>query len=122
MARYLDISSAKTKLSLGKSIEVFLGREKTNESILSYLVLHKSKKKRIEINHYQCFDEGNLDFLDIYSFSEVEEKINYKISEFDTLEDSMEYIKRVFKLGEVRFVNEGVSQSEYEDLLKLEQK
>lgn len=122
MARYLDISSAKTKLSLGKSIEVFLGREKINENILGYLVLNKIKRGKIEINHYQCFDEGNLDFVDIYSFSEVEGKISYKISEFDTLEDSIEYIKQIFKLEEIRFVNEGVSQSEYEDLLKLEQK
>ncbi|UFH52192.1 hypothetical protein [Spirosoma sp. KNUC1025] len=119
MARYLDKQALQAKLNFGKEVEVFLGRDNEDKNIISFLVLRKQNEK-IGIYHYQCFDEGGLDYLDIYSFSEVEEKDTYQVLELDSIEDAVEFIKTQYSLVEVRFVNQGVSQEEYKDLLQSE--
>ena len=120
MGRYIDKQQINTYLNLGKTIEVFLGRINIDRAVLSYLELTKTKNNKIQLTIFEHYDEGNLNWLDIYDFSYIDPDEEFETIEFDDIENAIEEIKARFQLNEVKFVNQGVIQDEYKDLLKLE--
>ena len=120
MGRYIDKQQINTYLNLGKTIEVFLGRINIDRTVLSYLELTKTKNTKIQLTIFEHYDEGNLNWLDIYDFSYIDPDEEFETIEFDDVENAIEEIKARFQLDEVKFVNQGVIQDEYRDLLNLE--
>lgn len=120
MGRYIGRQLIDTYLNLGKTIEVFLGRINVDKTIISYLELTKNTDNKIQVTLYDHYDEGDLNWLDIYDFSYVDIDEEFEVMQFDNIENTIEGIKTRFQLNEVKFVNQGVSQDEYSDLLKSE--
>jgi hypothetical protein len=120
MGRYIDKQLIGTYLNLGKTIEVFLGRINIDKTVISYLELTKNTDNKIQVKLYDHFDEGDLNWLDIYDFSYVDEDEEFEVMQFDNIETTIEGIKTRFQINEVKFVNSGIIQDEYSDLLKSE--
>ena len=120
MSKYLDSQTVDAYLNLGKTIEVFLGRISDDNEIISYLDLQKTKSGDLQVTYYEHYDEGSLDILDLYSFSFVDPDMNFENYTFQNIDLVTEYIRNRYKLNEVKFVNVGVIQNEYEELLKSE--
>ena len=122
MGRYLNNQQAKSYLDLGKTIEVFLGRVHSDKGIISYLEINKSQDNKLEVTIYDHYDEGSLELLDVYSFSYFDSEEDFEILQFDNIEELIETIQLRFQLSEIKFVNRGIIQDEYKDLLELEGK
>lgn len=117
MKKYIDKQTVSTYLNLGKTIEVFLGRISNDKSIICYLDIVRTKDTDIELTYYEVYDEGNLEFLDLYSFSSVDPDMDFETYRFDHIDRVIEFIHERFKVTEIKFVNAGIIQNEYEDLL-----
>jgi hypothetical protein len=120
MRKYLDENEVNTYLNLGRTVEVFLGRINEDKEIISYLALSKTKEQKIEVTYIEHYDEGNLEFLDLYSFSYVEPDMDFEMNHFDNTDKAIRHIKERFRLGKINFVNAGIIQDEYAELLKAE--
>lgn len=119
MRRYLILPEVESTLNRGKSVEVFLGRINEDTEILSWLSIERPGRYIVVI-HYDVYDEGDLDFLDIYSFSYVDPDMDFEKHRFKEISEAVEFIKTKYNLTDVNIVNEGVSQKEYKDLLLRE--
>jgi hypothetical protein len=120
MRKYLDEKEVNTLLNLGKTVEVFLGRINEDKEVIGYLTLSKTKEEKIEVIYIQHYDDGNLEFLDLYSFSYVDPDMDFETNYFDNTEKAIKYIQERFLLGKINFVNAGIIQVEYAELLKSE--
>jgi len=120
MSRYLIKEEIITLLNLGKPVEAFLGRLSDDEEILTWISLEKSKENQIVLNINEVYDEGSLDYLDIYDFSFVDSDMDFETLEFADLENAIEFIKDRFKFTECKFLTKGVIQDEYKKLLLTE--
>ena len=100
MGRYIDRHTIDTYLNLGKTLEVFLGRINSDKTILSYLELIKNADDKIQVTLIEHYDEGNLNFLDIYDFSYVDSDAEFLTMKFDNVEKAIEGIKTRFQLVE----------------------
>jgi hypothetical protein len=120
MRRYLDKAEAKSYLNAGKTIEVFLGRANEDKEIISYLSILKTKDNLYRLHIIEQFDEGDLNYTDVYSFSFVDPDMEFPTHFFDNFQILEQFISESFGLVEIKFVNSGIIQSEYEDLLKSE--
>ena len=120
MARYIEELLINNYLNLGKTIEVFLGRINIDKTVLSYLEFTKTNSSKVQVTIIESYDEGNLNWLDIYDFSHINQDDEFEIIEFDSVDNAIEGVKAKFKLDELKFVTQGMIQVEYEDLLKSE--
>ena len=120
MARYIEELLINNYLNLGKTIEVFLGRINIDKTVLSYLEFTKTNSSKVQVTIIESYDEGNLNWLDIYDFSHFNQDDEFEIIEFDSVDNAIEGVKAKFKLDELKFVTQGMIQVEYEDLLKSE--
>lgn len=120
MSRYINRPYLNTYLSLGKFVEVFLGRINADKNILSYLEIKQIKSSKIQISIIEHYDEGCLDWVDIYGFSYVRPYEECERIEFSNTEKAIEFIQMRFQLKEIKFMNQGIIQEEYKDLLTLE--
>jgi len=120
MSKYLDEQEVNTYLNLGRAVEVFLGRINEDKEVISYLTLSKTKEDKINVTYIEHYDEGSLEFLDLYAFSYVDPDMNCEANHFDSTEIAIKYIQERFQLNKIHFVNEGIIQDEYAELLKSE--
>jgi hypothetical protein len=120
MRRYLDSNEANTYLNLGRTIEVFLGRIMEDKEVISYLTLLRKADGHIEMQLIDHYDEGNLEYTDIYDFSYVDPDMSFETINFGNLEQCKDFIRKRFHLDEIGFVNAGLCQEEYADLIKEE--
>ncbi|KAA5539653.1 hypothetical protein [Adhaeribacter rhizoryzae] len=120
MTRYLTEQEIGTLLNLSKTIEVFFGRNKEDNEIISWVDLQKGKNNRIQVNYYEVYDEGSLDWLDLYAFSFVDPDKYFETEEFKNIEDAVKHIKEKYNMPEPKFLNRGGIQDEYEKLLIAE--
>ena len=116
MRRYLILPEVESALNRGKSVEVFLGRINEDPEIISWLSIEKSGRY-IVVTQYDVYDEGDVEFIDIYSFSYVDPDMDFEEYSFDDLDEAVAFIKTRFNLNEINIVNAGVVQEEYRDLL-----
>ena len=114
--KYLSEIQAKTNLSLGKAIEQWLNIEKFEEyDIIKWLRIDKEKDKTYSVTYFEVFDEGEEDFLDIYSFSPLNPDLPYgNITSFPNIEEAISFSKQNYFANDERFVNAGIIQNEYE--------
>ena len=122
MARYIDEQLINNYLNLGKTIEVFLGRINIDKTVLSYLEFTKTNSSKVQVTIIESYDEGNLNWLDIYDFSHINQDDEFEIIEFNSVDSAIEGVKAKFQLDELKFVTQGMIQVEYEDLLKSEER
>jgi hypothetical protein len=122
MTRYLDKNTASQYLNLGKTIEIFLGRDPADNEIVSYLSFTKTPNTKIEIQKIDHCDEGDLDFVDIYSFSYADPDMTFETFYSDDIDSAISLLKSKFQLTDIKFVIAGLIQDEYLDLLKIESK
>ena len=117
MNKYLDLTTVQSYLNLGKTMEVFLGRISEDKEVISYIDLKRTESGEFEINHYELFDEGGLEFVDLYSFSSFDPDMGFETHTFDSIDLVIEFIHDISKLNEIKFLNAGLIQDEYKKLL-----
>ncbi|WP_299991880.1 hypothetical protein [uncultured Pontibacter sp.] len=120
MNRNLTQQEVEASLTSGKTIEVFLGRISDDSEIISWLDLQKTKDNLVEVTCYEVYDEGNLEWLDLYAFSFVDPDMEFESNQFETVEEAIRFIKGKYRLTEPKFLTRGAIQTEYENLLIAE--
>ena len=74
----------------------------------------------IETKLFDHYDEGDLNYTDIYDFSYVDPDMNFETNTFESIDQCVEFIQTKFHINHIRFVNEGISQDEYADFIRNE--
>jgi hypothetical protein len=103
MTRYLNEQEIGTHINLGKTIEVFFGRNNEDNEIISWLDLQKVENNQIQVTYYEVYDEGSLDWLDLYAFSFVDPDMEFETKKFNDVEDAVKYVKEKYNLPEPKF-------------------
>ena len=114
--RYLTEIEITTLLNLGKTLEFFLGPSHEDNDVINWIDICKGIRGTIELSTYSVFDEGNIDHIDLYSFSAVDPDNDFETIEFQTLDSALTFIKDKYRLADLRFVNRGMIQDEYKSL------
>ncbi len=113
--RYLTDSYINSAINRGKSIEQFLGGD---GEIIKWISIRKNTSKFI-LSFFEVYDEGDIDYVDIYTFSPVDEDNEDGIEiEFNSLQESIECSLNNYDAQSDKFVNQFVVQDEYEDYKK----
>jgi hypothetical protein len=114
--KYLDDIEIRTLINLGKTLELFLGRSVDDKEVINWISLAKGTNEKIDVSVYSVFDEGDLDNLDIYSFTPVDPDEFFATWKFPSLDEAVTFIRDNYKLTDLKFVNQGVTQQEYKRL------
>jgi len=71
--RYMTESELLNAVQNGRTIEQFLAPlEEVNYRVLRWVCVKKDGSGTFSVSRYKVFDEGDLDHLDLYSFSFVD--------------------------------------------------
>jgi len=118
--KYLMTDQLKTNLSLGRTVEQWIGHErKTNYTVLQWLIIEKENNGEYSVVFKECFDEGAENFLDIYEFSALDPDEPYgMITTFGTIADAIEFSESEYGASKDKFVNSEMIQEEYLAYLK----
>jgi hypothetical protein len=111
--KYLTDIEIRTLLNLRKTLEIFLGQSPDNNEIISWISVTQAKAGQVEVSAHSVFDEGDTDNLDLYSFTPVDPDEYFTTEVFSTLDNALTFIRDNYKLTELKFVNEGMIQTEY---------
>jgi hypothetical protein len=122
MNRVLTPQEIEPLLNARKTIEVFLGRINEDNEIISWIDLQKNKKNFVEVTYYEVYDEGSLEWLDLYAFSFVDPDMEFETEQFEKVEDAIVFIKEKYLLSEPEFLLRGGIQAKYEKLLISEER
>lgn len=117
MSKSLTEQEVGIYLNQGKTIEVFLGKISDDNEIISWIDLQKDKDNLVAVTYYEVYDEGNIDWLDLYAFSFVDPDMDFETNEFESTEKAIKYIKEKYRLTEPKFLLRAGIQEEYEKLL-----
>jgi hypothetical protein len=115
--KYLTDIEIRTLLNLGKTVEMFLGKESVNESI-NWIDMQRGPDSNFQLNIHSVFDDGDADHLDLCNFPSVDPDEMFTTINFETLDEALAHVKTAYGLNQLRFVNRGMIQEEYR-LLKL---
>jgi len=115
MKLYLTEEQLKTNLSLGKSIEQWLGYlQKEEYTLLKWLRIDKERDGNYSVAYFESFDEGNKAFLDIYEFSLIDPDEPYGvINSFSTMAEALDFTEVTYGALMDKFVSAGMIQEEY---------
>lgn len=114
--RYLTEIEITTLLNLGRTLELFLGPSRDDNNVINWIGICKGTQGTIELSTYSVFDEGDIEHLDLYSFSSVDPDSDFETIEFPSLESALTFIRDKYRLTALRFVNRGMIQDEYKTL------
>ncbi|WP_286841952.1 MULTISPECIES: hypothetical protein [Sphingobacterium] len=119
MMRYLNEDEIQSRLRLGKSVEQWLGVvQETDYTILRWLSIDKVSDESFSVAYFESFDEGNEDFLDIYSFSLVDPDEPFGvIHTFSSVADALEFVGLTYKASPHKYTSAGMVQEEYRDYI-----
>lgn len=120
MKRYLTDIQLKSNLSLGFAVEQWLGHyREENYTIIRWLRIEKARDQTYAVAYFECFDEDDDNFLDIYEFSLVNPDEPYgSLSQFDNCEDALSFSENVYQASIEKYVSVGMIQEEYRDYLR----
>lgn len=120
MIQYLTEDQIRTRLRLEKSVEQWLGDVQEDDyTILKWLSIDKENDESFSVAYFECFDEGNEDFLDIYEFSLVDPDEPFGvIHTFPSIVDALEFATFTYKVSSHKYVPAGMIQEEYKDYIK----
>lgn len=115
MAEYLTDEQIRSRLRLGKSVEQWLGVVQEDDyTILRWLSIDKESDESFSVAYFESFDEGNEDFLDIYSFSLVDPDEPFGvIHTFSSIVDALEFAEVTYKASPNKYTAAGMIQEEY---------
>lgn len=121
MIQYLTDDQIRTRLRLGKSVEQWLGAAReVDYAILKWLRIDKENDGSISVAYFECFDEGNEDFMDIYAFSLIDPDKPYGvIHTFPSIVDALEFATFTYKASSHRYISTGMIQEEYRYYVNL---
>ncbi|OOQ58014.1 hypothetical protein [Mucilaginibacter pedocola] len=120
MARYLTEEQLIAHLRLDKAVEQWLGviKEETY-TIIKWLRIDKESASQYSVAYFECFDEGEEDFVDIYEFSQLDPDEPFGvINSFDTVEDALKFDDTSYTAMIGKYVSAGSIQEEYLDYLE----
>jgi len=120
MLQYLTDGLIRTRLRLGKSVEQWLDDVQEDDyTILKWLSIDKENDESFSVAYFECFDEGNEDFMDIYAFSLIDPDEPFGvIHTFPSIVDALEFATFTYKASSYRYISTGMIQEEYRDYIK----
>ena len=65
--KYLTDIEIRTLLNLGKTVEMFLGKKDSDDSI-NWIDVQRVPDDSFELNIHSVSDDGDVDHLDLYDF------------------------------------------------------
>ena len=116
---YLQNEQLRTNLSLGKTVEQWLGYKREEDYIiLRWISIEKENSDEYSVAYIESFDEGSDDFLDIYEFSALDpdEPLGV-INTFSTIDEALDFSLNEYGAKIERFVSTGMIQEEYRTYL-----
>ena len=118
--RYLKIEQLKTNLSLGRSVEQLLPFEKRDDYvILKWLSIDKQRDLTYDTNYFECFDDGDEDFIDIVEFSYLNPDEPFITNNFETIDEALDFVVNTYSASLEKFVTGGgMIAEDYKDYLK----
>ncbi|PTS93380.1 hypothetical protein DBR11_25390 [Pedobacter sp. HMWF019] len=119
--KYLDIEQLKTNLSLGKTVEQWLGHKHEEDyTVLKWLSIKKERNAEFNVAYIESFDEGSDDFIDIYEFSTLDpDELLGVINTFSTKDEALDFSVNEYGASMGKFVSQGMIQEEYALYLNL---
>jgi hypothetical protein len=118
--RYLSKSEAVRLANANRAIEQFLSpKEEAGVRVLSWVCIEKEREGGFLVSRFDVFDEGNLEHLDLYSFSFVDpDSPCEEVRGLETASSAVDVAVARFGANADKFVNAGVIQDEYADFLR----
>jgi len=112
---YLNEDQVKSRLKLGKPVEQWLGiREEVEYTVLKWLRIDKERNNTFTVAYFECFDEGNEDFTDVYEFSMLDTDEPFGLlKEFDSVNEALTFSIDTYQASFVKFVSGGMIQDDY---------
>lgn len=115
MSKYLTEEQLKSNLNAGKGIEQWLGYyEEDDETILKWVRIYSENTSGYSVMYVECYDQGSLEFLDIYSFTVVNPDEPYGvINTFSSIDEAVAFSIEEHSALRDDFVGDGMIQDEY---------
>lgn len=87
--------------------------------MLKWLTLGRGEDNAFAVCYHETEDEGDENYLDIFSFAELDEDEPYGITtEFDTVAEALFFARNSYGASDQRYVAESALQDEYADYLR----
>ena len=120
MKRYLTREQLKSNLLLGFAVEQWLSHYREDDyTIIRWLRIDKENDQNYTVAYFECFDEGNEDFLDIYEFSLLNPDEPYGVlTQFNNSDDALSFSTTAYEASNGKYVSTGMIQEEYQDYLR----
>jgi hypothetical protein len=120
MKSYLTEEQLKSNLSLGYAVEQWLSHyRKEDYTIIRWLRIDKERDQNYTVAYFECFDEGNDDFLDIYGFSLLNPDEPYGVlTQFNNSGDALAFSATAYEASNGKYISSGMIQEEYRDYLR----
>ena len=100
-------------LSAGRHVEQFLRpRTDDGQTIIRWLDL-SVRKDGYTVILYEVFDNGSPDYLDVYSFGEVEPDDEPPRHSFPSLDEALAFAVTAYNAPRNNYVSQGVIQDDY---------
>ena len=114
--RYLTEQEAIRALSRGKKIEAFIGGfEYKNKKTIKWISIYLERGNYIG-ELWEAFDEGDKNFLDVYSFQPINAEYNEPAMLIEA--DNLDGFSSAIGCEPLNYVNHGVLQDLYGDYLE----
>lgn len=112
---YLNEDQVRSRLNLGKPVEQWLGiSDEVEYTVLKWLRIDKERNNTFTIAYFECLDDGNEEFADIYEFSTLDPDEPFGLlKEFDSVDDALTFSIDTYQASFIKFVSGGMIQDEY---------
>jgi len=115
--RYVAAAFIESTFHRGKSLEQFLGGKIVDgDRRIRWAELRPTKSKHIEVWLYEVPDPGNA-LMDIYVLGSDLEAPDAPVATCETSADALKLAHALLGAAFDRWVNQGVTQSEFEDFV-----
>ncbi|MEJ7557060.1 MAG: hypothetical protein WKF66_02055 [Pedobacter sp.] len=105
---------------MGKTVEQWLGYKKYKDyTLLRWIRIEMEKNQEYTVAYIESFDEGNIDFIDIYEFGTLDpDEPAGVLTTFSNQSEAINFSIREYGAKLDKFVSEGMIQEEYSIYLK----
>ncbi|HEX8608499.1 MAG TPA: hypothetical protein VF679_07670 [Pedobacter sp.] len=119
MGNYLTQQQLHSSINGGKGIEQWLGYyDNGGETILKWLRIYPENNTECTVMYVECYDQGDLEFLDLYAFTVVDPDEPYGlITTFRSVEEALAFSIAEYAALKDRFVGNGMIQEQYQNYL-----
>jgi hypothetical protein len=120
MSRYLIDPFIRSAISRGRSVEQFLGGfSYQGDPAIRWLSI-RADDNGVVLSLYESYDPQEEDFVDVYSFPELEVEQGEAAAEHtcESIEEALALARSTYGASADRWVNDGVVQDEYGDYRK----